>query len=177
MMKLDVHDAYEEAFREVLAHRTVLLACVKTLVRDPHLAEDTFSDVTLEIVRCWDRYDQTRPFAPWARGVARRVALSNLRKSGREIATLDSDVLELIGVELDAGGGESLLERYKAQLNHCLGKLSEGARRLVKRRYFEHRTYSELAEEENKSTGALYVAFTRIHQGLARCIKRQQLVP
>lgn len=173
-MKLDVHDAYEEAFREVLAHRTMLLACVKAMVRDPHLAEDTFSDVTLEIVRCWDRYDPSRPFGPWARGVARRVALANLRKAGREIATLDADVLELLGATMDQHGGETLFDRYKAQLARCLEKLSDGARRLVRSRYFEQRSYLELAEAENKSTGALYVAFTRIHQSLARCLKRQQ---
>lgn len=176
-MKLEVHDAYEDAFREVLAHRTILLACVKAIVRDPHLAEDTFSDVTLEIVRCWDRFDRNRPFAPWARGVARRVALTNLRKAAREAATLDEDVLELIGAELDQCGGESLFERYKTRLGDCLAKLPDRARQLVRNRYFEHRSYSELAASENKSTGALYVAFSRIHQSLARCLKRQQPLP
>lgn len=172
-MKLQVHDPYEEAFRHVLAHRTVLLACVKAIVRDPHLAEDTLSDVTMEIVRNWEKYDSSRPFAPWARGVARRVALANLRKAGRLVPTLDDEVLELLGSELESRGGESLFERYKEQLGECLGKLSENARRLVQARYFQNRSYDELASEENRTPGALYVAFTRIHQSLARCLKRQ----
>jgi len=172
-VKLEVHDSYEDAFRQVLAHRTALLATVRAIVRDPHQVEDTFSDVTLEIVRCWSSYDPARPFGPWARGLARRVALANLRRRGREITTLDAEVIELIGAEMEHRGGESLFEQYKSQLNECLGKLSEAAQRLVRRRYFEHRTYGELAAAENKSTGALYVAFTRIHQTLARCLKRQ----
>lgn len=173
-VKLEVHDPYEDAFRQVLAHRTVLLATVKAIVRDPHHVEDTFSDVTLEIVRCWNSYDQSRPFGPWARGLARRVALSNLRKIGREITTLDAEVIELIGAELEQHGGESQFEEYKGRLGECMGKLSDAARRLIQRRYFEERSYVELAAAENKSTGALYVAFTRIHQTLARCLKRQQ---
>lgn len=176
-VKLEVHDAYEDAFRQVLAHRTALLATVKAIVRDPHQVEDTFSDVTLEIVRCWGSYDQNRPFGPWARGLARRVALANLRRAGREIATLDADVLELIGAEMEQRGGESHYEQYKTQLSVCLGKLSEAAQRLVRRRYFEQRSYGELAAAENKSTGALYVAFTRIHQTLARCLKRHPPAP
>lgn len=173
-MKLDVQDPYEEAFRQVLANRTVLLACVRAIVRDPHLAEDTLSDVTMEIVRNWSKYDTSRPFSPWARGVARRVALANLRKSGRLVATLDEEVIELLGAELDARGGESLFEQYKDRLNACLSKLSDKARRLVMARYFEEKSYDELSVSENRSNGALYVAFTRIHQSLAKCLKRNR---
>lgn len=176
-VKLEVHDPYEDAFREVLAHRTMLLATVKAIVRDPHRAEDTFSDVTLEIVRCWNKFDQTRPFGPWARGLARRVALGNLRRAGREIPSLDEEVLELLGAEMENRGGETLFEQYKARLNECLGKLSDGARRLIRERYFEQRSYVELAAGENKTIGSLYVAFTRIHQSLARCLKRQPPAP
>jgi hypothetical protein len=64
---------------------------VHAIVRDPFLAEDTFSDVTLEIARSWDRFDPTRPFEPWARGLARRVALANLRKHNRPVRGLDAD--------------------------------------------------------------------------------------
>jgi RNA polymerase sigma-70 factor (ECF subfamily) len=176
-VKLEVHDPYEDAFRQVLAHRTVLLATVRAIVRDPHRVEDTFSDVTLEIVRCWQRFDQSRPFGPWARGVARRVALANLRKAGREVTSLDAEVLELLGSDLEHKGGESLFERYKVRLGECLEKLTENAQRLIRSRYFEQRTYAELAAAENKSVGALYVAFTRIHQSLARCLKRQPPSP
>ncbi len=172
-VKLTVQDPYEEAFRQVLANRTVILVCVRAIVRDPHLVEDTLSDVTMEIVRSWDKFDQSRPFAPWARGVARRVALTNLRKAGRMIATLDDEVIELLGADLDARGGESRFEQYKERLNKCLSKLSDNARRLVVARYFDDRTYDELAATEKRSNGALYVAFTRIHQSLARCLKRQ----
>src|SRR5947207_5758295 len=80
---------YEEAFRHVLAHRTMLKAYVQAIVRDPFLAEDTFSEVTLEIARAWERFDSTRPFQNWARGVARRVALASLRKQSRQPVSLD----------------------------------------------------------------------------------------
>jgi RNA polymerase sigma-70 factor, ECF subfamily len=176
-VKLEVHDAYEDAFRQVLAHRTVLLATVRAIVRDPHRVEDTFSDVTLEIVRCWGSYDPSRPFGPWARGLARRVALANLRKAGREITGLDAEVIELLGSEMEQAGGEPRFEEYKSRLGKCLENLSEAARRLVRGRYFEQRTYVELAAAENKSPGTLYVAFTRIHQTLARCLKRQPPTP
>jgi RNA polymerase sigma-70 factor (ECF subfamily) len=163
---------YEEAFRRVLAHRTMLKAYVQAIVRDPLLAEDTFSDLTLEIARCWGTFDQNRPFENWARGVARRVALTNLRKQTKQPTSLSEEVLEAVGLELETFGSEVQLETRKEALQRCVQKLSTANRELVRWRYFENRSYEEVAERSGRSMGALYVVFTRIHQALGRCIER-----
>lgn len=162
----------EEAFRQVLAHRTMLKAYVTAIVRDPVLAEDTFSDVTLEIARSWERYDQTRPFETWARGLARRIALTNLRKKGRQPCELDEEVLEAIGTELDQSGDEAELEERKAALERCLERLSLANQQLVRLRYFENRSYQQVAHGIGRSVGSLYVAFNRIHRALASCVEK-----
>src|SRR4051812_32402992 len=89
----------DQAFLSVLAHRTMLKAYILAIVRDTHLAEDTLSDATLAIVHSWNRFDKDQPFAPWARGIARRVALANLRKFRRPMVEVDDDVLELLGAD------------------------------------------------------------------------------
>ena len=86
----------------------MLRAYVLAIVRDVHLAEDVLSEATLAIVHSWERFDRSQPFAPWARGVARRVALASLRKGQRTVLGLDADVLEGLGLELDALGREAL---------------------------------------------------------------------
>lgn len=164
---------HEEAFRQVLAHRTMLKACVQAIVRNPTLAEDIFSEVTLEIVRAWHRFDQTRPFEPWARGLARRVALANLRKEGRQPITLDETVLESVGEQIDQFGDEAALELRKEALSHCLGDLSESNRKLVQLRYFENRSYDELSQTLGRTSGALYAALNRIHGVLSECVRRK----
>ena len=59
----------EEAFASLVRKyfSTVHSAAVRQ-VSDPHLAEDTLSDVTLAIVGSWQRFDQLHPFDKWARG-------------------------------------------------------------------------------------------------------------
>src|SRR5512136_2154643 len=89
----DPAKVHDEAFVQVLAHRTMLKAYILAIVHDPHLAEDTLSDTTLAIARSWEKFDRRLSFAPWARGIARRVALANLRKGSRLVAALDDDVM------------------------------------------------------------------------------------
>jgi RNA polymerase sigma-70 factor (ECF subfamily) len=169
-----MHTIHQEAaFRFVMAHRTMLKAYVTAIVHDPILAEDTFSDVTLQIVRSWENFDQSKPFPPWARGLARRVALANLRREGRRPLVLEDSVLEDVAEQLDQAGSESQLEEYKEALHRCLDRLPERNRRLIRLRYFENHSYQAMSQSVNKSVGALYVIFCRLHQILSRCVHRE----
>ena len=162
----------DEAFLQVLAHHTMLRAYILAIVRDPHLAEDTLSDATLAIVHSWSRFDQRQPFAPWARGVARLVALTNLRKAKR-LVDLDDDVMESLGAQLDALGGETELEERRQKLRSCVDRLDERSRALVQLRYYDERPYEEIARQTGRNVVALYKAYSRIHEALARCVKGQ----
>ncbi len=173
-MDAGLDDRQREAYDVVLAHRTMLLAYVRAIVRDPELAEDTVADVSMELVRSWERYDAARPFGPWARGVARHVALANLRKQRALPALLDAETLEGVGAELDALGDERRLEARRLALARCVEKLPEVQRGLVRMRYFEDRSYEQIAASVKRSVDALYVAFTRIHRALEECIRKQE---
>lgn len=167
----DPASANDEAFLKVLAHRTMLKIHILCIVRDSHLAEDTLSDATLAIVRSWHTYDRTKPFEPWARGVARNVALANLRKHQRATVVLDETVLEALGGAFDAGGGEADLEGKKQRLRACIAKLPERSRELVQWRYFDDVSYTDIAQRTRRTISALYMAFSRIHVALAECVK------
>lgn len=164
---------YEEAFRLVLAHRSMLLAYVRAIARDPVLTEDAFSEVTVEIARAWPRFDRSRPFEPWARGVARRVTLALLRREGRQPLPLDEEVLEHIGGVIDQFGGEPELERRKEALRDCLAALPVVQRDLIQRRYFSEEPYDAMATALGRSVGALQVALHRIHATLLNCVRRK----
>lgn len=161
----------DEAFLKVLAHRTMLKVHILCIVRDPHLAEDTLSDATLAIVRSWHTYDPAKPFPAWARGVARNVALTNLRKQQRATVTLDETVLESLGSALDAGGGEAALDEKKRRLRRCIEKLPGQSRELVQWRYFDDVSYADIAARTQRAVSAVYMAFSRIHTALVACVK------
>lgn len=161
----------DEAFLQVLAHHTMLKAYILAIIHDPHLAEDTLSDVTLAIVRSWERFDKQQPFAPWARGVARRIALANRRKFQRPVIELNETVLEAVGLHIDALGSEGVLEERRQQLRACVEQLPEHSRELVQLRYFAGQSYDHMASSTGRTIVALYKAFSRIHEALARCVR------
>ena len=172
-MTTECTPASEEAVRLVLAHRTMLNGYIRGMIHDPTLAEDAFSDVTLAILRSWDRYDPTRSFEAWARGVARRVAFSNLRRESRQPCLLDQEVLELIALEIDAMGTEATLDSRKEMLHGCVQRLPPRHQQLIQFRYFENRSYPEISALVGKSVGSLYVIFNRVHKALSTCIERE----
>ena len=149
------------------------MAYVRAMVHDPVLADDTFADVSVAIVQSYGNYDQTRPFTNWARGVARRVALANLRKHKGNVTLLDGTVLDAVGGELDSLGSETDLEARKQALKQCVQQLSQSNRKLVGLRYFQGMPYEKIAGLVRRSVNTLYVAFNRIHKALKDCLKKK----
>jgi len=151
----------------------MLKAYIFAIVHNPELAEDTLGDVAVEVARCWADFDPTRaPFTSWARGIARRVALANLRKRSGRTLLMDAAVLESVASEIDQFGDEAWLERRKHVLHNCVSKLSALNQQLIAMRYREGRSYSEIAAALKREANALYVAFNRIHQSLSECVQR-----
>ena len=163
---------YEEAFRAALAHSAMLKADILFILRHPDLVEDTFSDLVVELARSWHTYDRTRPFAPWARVVARRVTLAALRRHARQPVSMDPEVLQRMGEAIERLGVPEEQSQRRMQLDRCLDSLSEQNRDLIHMRYFQALSYSQIAALLRRSINGLYVTFHRIHSALERCVQR-----
>jgi RNA polymerase sigma-70 factor (ECF subfamily) len=154
----------------------MLNAYLRAIVRNTHILEDTLSDVALAIARSWPHYDKARPFGPWARSIARRVAIENLSRHGIRPVLLGEAALEALGAEMETLGEEAGVEVRVRALQQCTEKLSEGSRQLIRLRYFENRNYKEISESTAWTVEALYVAFNRIHKALSECVQRRMEV-
>jgi RNA polymerase sigma-70 factor (ECF subfamily) len=163
-----------EAFALVFPHRSMLHAFLSAMLRDPPLVEDTLQDAVIELVESFARYDRALPFGPWARGVARRVALANLRKRGRLAVGLSGDALQAFEQALDGLDDQGALESRKERLRACLERLSASNRDLVHLRYFEELRPEAIAARLGRSVGAIYTAMSRVHAALLRCVQAEE---
>src|SRR6188472_3486048 len=113
MMISDQRDSAEEAMRTTCEHLNALLGVIRYIVRDPILVNETFSDVAVEITKCWDQYDRSRPFECWAAGIARTVANRNRRRASRQPCPLTDYALEKFAESfIDVGDEGYFEERY-----------------------------------------------------------------
>jgi len=173
-MNNEMDQVTPEPFRSLVAHQEMLKAFLGSVVFDKGQVEETLSDVNLEITRCWDQYDPSRPFGPWACGVARRVALHHSAKLKAQHALLDIDTVKDMARNFNEVGEDlELTHRRHCALRLCLRQLSVKNQELIRLRYYEDRTYAQISLAIGRAVGALRTAFFRIQKVLGGCVKQR----
>ena len=147
-----------------------LRALVGAVVRDVHVHEDVFQEIALTLWRQFSRYDPSRPFGAWARGVAAKKLLERCSGDRRLPLVLSPDaILELAEA---ADRSESRLAPGFEALEHCLGKLPEKSRHLLTLRYGQSQPLAAIAAEIRATQAAVYQALSRLRRRLRECMQR-----
>jgi RNA polymerase sigma-70 factor (ECF subfamily) len=155
----------------LLRERVKLLAYIRAIVRDSHLAEDVFQEVAVLAVRKRDEIRDRRHFLAWMRLAARHRALKLVRRQ-HQYLFLDEELLEHMDeqwAEQDRSSDSDLVEA----LRHCVEQLTPHARHLVKLRYGDGISGMRLAEVVDRNLNTVYVALSRIHRSLGDCIRQR----
>jgi RNA polymerase sigma-70 factor (ECF subfamily) len=155
----------------LLRERVKLLAYIRAIVRDEHLAEDVYQDVAVLAVRKCDEIQDPHHFLAWMRLTSRHRALKILRQRRHQVL-LDESLLDRLDeqwVEHDQHSSADLTEA----LRRCLERLSPHARNVIRLRYAEGSSGARLAAELDRSLNTVYVTLSRIHRSLGECIRRR----
>ncbi len=171
--KVHPHDLFEILVRE---HESRLRAFVGAFVRDQNALDDIVQDAFLVAWRNLDRYDRSRPFGPWLRGIARRLALAHYRKvSDKRLAFVDAQAVdELAGLyeRLESAPGDTFEEQL-ASLRKCLERLSGHQREVLTLHYEEDLACGEIAESMGRSREAVKKLLQRSRAWLGQCIEQR----
>ena len=164
-----------EAWRQLVRRYTPLvyrLAC--RMLNHEQAAEDATQEVFMRVHRAIDRYDPTRPLAPWLARITYNNCLKHLartkRSTDRELM-LDENELP------DTGHGMSPEHQVNHQqvsrlIHNALTKLSAQDRGLIVMRYREGFSDSEISQAAHMPVGTVK---TRLHR--ARSKLRKYLAP
>jgi RNA polymerase sigma-70 factor (ECF subfamily) len=165
------NDRVEEITKLLMQYRTPLYAYVLAIVRDEHMAEDVLQEASVVIVRRREEIDLSRDFWRFARGVAKRQALSALREKKRSHVTIPTEVLETIDRGFDELSSE--IDDRRTALKKCVELLPESWRRLVNLRHWKGLTIGQISIRQGKSENVVSVTLVRIHKRLADCVRRR----
>ncbi len=169
-------DSADDIYLEITRHRSAIMATVVAMVRDFNDAEDVFQNAVLEIMRHGDRFDSTREFLPWARGIARNIARRHFaaKKAGPQIVAMDD--IEFLADVVDEGEDDAW-EEERSRLRHCLGRLKDDNRRLLLLRYGNNLKGPALAKATGRNVKSLRTTLFRLKNFLMKCLKTVQPEP
>lgn len=164
--------SHDNLLRVLLAERAKLHAYIWSIVRDEHMTEDIFQEVSLLAVNKRDEINNAEHLSVWLRQAARFESLKVLQKANRKPLGLDDELLEALEAEwrqYDEMASNDMIDA----LRYCLQKLTPRARRIVKLRYVDGLVGKRLAQLLDVKVHSVYVAVGRIHNTLRQCINRR----
>jgi RNA polymerase sigma factor (sigma-70 family) len=135
-----------------------------SVLRDRALATEA---VQMTFLKAWgarDRYDATRPLAPWLYSIARRAAIDLARSERRHMSTELRDT--------DATTAPHMMEQaWDAwQVRRAVDQLEPREREIVRLQHFEQLTHEEIATRLAIPVGTVKSRSHRAHQRLARAL-------
>jgi RNA polymerase sigma-70 factor (ECF subfamily) len=150
----------------------VVASYIFSLVPDFHQAEDILQQVAVILVREFHKFDATRPFLPWAMGIAKNTALKSRREVARDCTYLLEDSL----IERVQAAFAEKSERWMAvrhALKNCLSHQQQRTREVLQWRYSHDLKPQEVARRMGITPGAVRVMLHRARGALRECIQRK----
>ncbi|MEM6260219.1 MAG: sigma-70 family RNA polymerase sigma factor [Planctomycetota bacterium] len=161
-----------EYARRLIATQPRLRAYIRSLVYNPGDVDDLMQDVATIGWERFEGYDRDRPFDAWLLGVARNRVLQYFENQKKRPNRLSDETLSQL--ESIAFTVSEQADELQESLESCLGKLANGDRDLVTRRYEAGATNRSIARGMEVSESTISRALNRIYAQLLLCIKQRQ---
>jgi len=168
---MDQHQRQAEFVRLIAEAQRRLYAYILTLVPRPDVADDILQETNMVLWEKCDQFELGTDFSAWAATIAHFQTLAYLKRHNRQRWLRFDD--ELIGklAPVAAERVDAFDDRRRA-LHHCLSKLPEADRQLIRCRYNEDTPVKHVAEQVGRSAGAIKQALYRIRGTLLQCIEK-----
>lgn len=163
----------QQIAKTLIRERAKLHGFVWGILRDHHLAEDVFQEVTALAIDRAAQIDDETHLLRWSRTAARLKSMEMLRKKKHLARLLDADVLESLEAVWGRGDERSSSDELD-YLQECMAALTPRARRVLELRFAEGLTGSQVAQALNIKVHSVYVALGRIYATLEECIRTRR---
>lgn len=164
-----------ELAREWSRSQNAILSFIGSLVHDFAEAEELLQETAAQVFEHVHRYDSSRPFLPYAFGVARNVVLLHQRKRGHHRVIFDQEAIEILAVAFADLEAEQPREFERKALVNCYKKLPAQSKKLCRLRYEEDLSPGEIARRMGAVPGSIRSSLSRIRDQLKICIEQQLL--
>ncbi len=149
-------------------HHRGLLAYATALVKSEAAARDLVQDASVAAWQSLAKFDVTRDFGTWMRGIVRNKWREYCRRASREVP-LDEETLSRLERPFESSPDDAALFDRLAE---CRGKLPAPMADAVRLTYDEGRTSDDAAELLSTTAAALRKRLERAREALRLCLSR-----
>jgi RNA polymerase sigma-70 factor (ECF subfamily) len=161
----------EKMTRLWLSSETAVRAFVAAAVGKAADREDVVQQTALTVARRFEEYDDSRPFLAWVLWLAKSRVIDHYRSRSKLPQGLSEQLLDSLAIKL-VERGEQVTPRSEA-LEHCLEKLPDRSRQLIRSKYQEGQRIEQIAQSIRSTPASVRVTLFRIRESLAECIERR----
>lgn len=147
-----------------------LFAYILSLLPNPERARDVLQETNLVLWRKSEDYSPGTSFTAWACKTAYFQVLAYRRDRMRDKHVFDEELLRDLA-ERSSGVLESY-DRRQSALSACMEKLSPRQQHLIRSRYVDRCSVTQIAERAAVSAPSIVMALHRVRQKLMDCIER-----
>lgn len=163
-----MEDRTRLAFARWTEAQPAVSAFVHAMLGDRSERDDVLQEVAMAVLESFDQYDQSRPFTPWAIGIARNVVLASVRRARRRPPALDPAAADaLAGAVAEVSADERV---RLAHLAECLRRLDARAREICELRYRGDLKPARIADMLRLQPNTVSKALQRAREQLRECI-------
>jgi RNA polymerase sigma-70 factor (ECF subfamily) len=180
-------ELYQQGNREAVSqllerHHRRLRDYIRMMVKDNDVADDLLQEVLIKVVKVIDegRYTDKGRFLPWLMRIAHNRVLDYFRaqKQVRTIteASAGYDILGTTNFAEHSVEEEIISDQIAAEVRALVDMLPEEQREVVKLRYFEGKSFKEIAEQTDVSINTALGRMRYALINIRRMVKEKNLV-
>lgn len=154
----------------MMSNQDKIRSYIAVLVPNRDDADDIMQDTVTIMWRKFDEFRLGTDFAAWGVRIAYYRVLYYRRNKKGSAKQMSDGLFENLAdrAVTKVNGSDDHLDA----LQKCIKKLDPSEKGLLKIRYESEKTTKGVAQRTGKSLTAVYRAFARIHDKLARCVRR-----
>lgn len=165
--------SFDETFVDrITSAQQALFAYILVLLPNIADASDVLQETNLVLWRKRDEFRTELDFLPWAKAIARFQVLAILKQQHRRRLRFSDTLLSQLAEE-PAAHETPELESEHVALGDCIDELAPPNQELLRLRYSTDLTLQQIAQQSNRSEGAVRGALYRIRGELADCIRHK----
>jgi RNA polymerase sigma-70 factor (ECF subfamily) len=162
---------HHDFLRCFLQEEVLLRAFLFGATGNADAAEELLQIIAGTLWEKWDQFDPTRPFRPWALGMARLEVLKWRQHLARSKEVLSPEAIERLA-EAATEQAQEIDSRYRF-LRECLDTLKGRSRGVLRMKYGEGLKIAQIAERLGRSVEAVEMILVRARRVLRDCIDRK----